>query len=364
MNSKLFHCPSHFELISGQTHLLNDKAQLVSYELSKELFELLTYCRLPRTKAELIEELSKKLISSEECHELILELEALTGKEQKIRTKVLRRINYAGLRGIDLRINRCQFSWLNTLKLFSVEVMIGLSLLAILSLLVVGIVLGKSTLDIPLPFWGLFLVLLSTPIHELGHAVAYKSLGGSAFSVGAGFYFFIPVLFVDVSLSNSLSRASRLKISVAGVYFELIWTLFLLGFALSLQIDWMYTVILLIGIQALWNLNPFFRSDGYWILSDLTNIRWLSRSSTEELRRFITAKNPFNGLVFYAITRMLFVAYCIIHLIYQFFFAEKRLIEILIDFIRSPSIDHFSVTLILPFLLLMSLFRYAAKRLQ
>ncbi|MEL0240830.1 MAG: hypothetical protein VW908_03735, partial [Flavobacteriaceae bacterium] len=135
-------------------------------------------------------------------------------------------------------------------------------------------------------------------------------------------------------------------------------------FALSLQIDWMYTVILLIGIQALWNLNPFFRSDGYWILSDLTNIRWLSRSSTEELRRFITAKKPFNRLVFYAITRRLFVAYCIIHLIYQFFFAEKRLIEILIDFIRSPSIDHFSVTLILPFLLLISLFRYAAKRLQ
>ncbi|MEL0240831.1 MAG: hypothetical protein VW908_03740, partial [Flavobacteriaceae bacterium] len=231
MNSKLYHCPSHFELISGQTHLLNDKAQLVSYELSKELFELLTYCRLPRTKAELIEELSKKLISSEECQELISELDALTGKEQKIRTKVLRRINYAGLRGIDLRINRCQFSWLNTLKVFSVEVMIGLSLLAILSLLVVGIVLGKSTLDFPLPFWGLFLVLLSTPIHELGHAVAYKSLGGSAFSMGAGFYFFIPVLFVDVSLSNSLSRASRLKISVAGVYFELIWTLFLLGFA-------------------------------------------------------------------------------------------------------------------------------------
>src|SRR6056300_346651 len=101
MNSKLYHCPSHFELISGQTHLLNDKAQLVSYELSKELFE----------------ELSKKLISSEECQELIIQLDALTGKEQKIRSKVLRRINYAGLRGIDLRINRCQFSWLNTLKL-------------------------------------------------------------------------------------------------------------------------------------------------------------------------------------------------------------------------------------------------------
>jgi putative peptide zinc metalloprotease protein len=364
MNSKLFHCPSHFELISGQTYFLNDKAQLVSYELSKELFELLTYCRFPRTKAELIDELSKKMISFDECQELILELDALTGKEQKIRSKLLRRVNYAGLCGIDLRINKCQFSWLNILKLFSVEVMIGLSLLAILSLLVVGIGLGKGTLDIPLPFWGLFLVLLSTPIHELGHAIAFKSLGGSAFSMGVGFYFFIPVLFVDVSLSNSLSRASQLKISAAGVYFELIWILFLLGCALSLQIDWMYTVILLIGIQALWNLNPFFRSDGYWILSDLANIRWLSLRSTEELRRFIKTKKPFNGLVFYAIVKRLFVAYCIFHLIYQFFFAEKRLVEVLIDFIRSPSIDHYSVTLILPFLLLISLFRYAAKRLQ
>ena len=364
MNSKIFHCPPHFEFISGQTYLLNDQAQLVSYELSKELFELLTYCYLPRTKAELIDELSKKSISFQECQELISELDILIGEKQKAGLKALRRINYAGLHGIDLRINRYQFSWLKTLKLFSVEVMVGLSLLATLSLLVVGIVLGESTLDIPLPFWGLFLLLLSTPIHELGHAVAYKSLGGSAFSMGAGFYFFIPVLFVDVSLSNSLSRASRLKISAAGVYFELIWTLFLLGFALSLQIDWMYTVILLIGIQALWNLNPFFRSDGYWILSDLTNTQWLSRSSAEELRMFIKANKPFNGLVFYAITRSLFVAYCTIHLIYQFFFAEKRLVEVLIDFIRSPSIDHFSVTLILPFLLLMSLLRYAAKRLQ
>lgn len=364
MNSKLFHCPSHFELIPGQTNLLNDKVQLVSYELSKELFDLLTYCRLPRTKAELIDELLKKPISSEECHELILELDALTGKEQKIRSKVLRRINYAGLRGIDLRINEYQFSWLNTFKLFSVKMMVSLSLLAILSLLVVGVLLNKSTFEIPLPFWGLFLVLLSTPIHELGHAVAYKSLGGSAFSIGAGFYFFIPVLFVDVSLSNSLSRASRLKISLAGVYFELIWILILLGFGLALQMDWMYSAILLIGIQAVWNLNPFFRSDGYWILSDLTKIRWLSRSSTEELKMFIKAKKPFNGLVFYAITRSLFVAYCMIHLIYQFFFAEKRLVEVLIHFIQSPSIDHYSVTLILPFLLLISLFRYTAKRLQ
>ena len=364
MSSKLFHCPSHFELLSGQTYLLNDKAQLVSYELSKELFELLTYCRLPRTRAELIDQLSKKLISSEECQELIFELDALTGNEQKIGSKVLRRINYAGLRGIDLRIDSCQFSWLNTVKLFSIEVMVGLCLLALLSLMVVGIVLGKSVLDTPLPFWGLFLVLLSTPIHELGHAIAYKSLGGSAFSIGAGFYFFIPVLFVDVSLSNSLSTASRLKISLAGVYFELIWILFLLGFGLAFQIDWMFTAILLIGFQALWNLNPFFRSDGYWILSDLTNTRWLSRSSAEELRMFIKANNPFNGLVFYAITRSLFVAYCTIHLIYQFFFAEKRLVEVLIDFIRSPSMDHYSVTLILPFLFLISLFRYAAKRLQ
>jgi len=364
MNSKLFHCPLHFELISGQTHLLNDKAQLVSYELSKELFELLNYCRLPRTKAELIDELSKKSISFGECQELILELDALTGKEQEIRSKVLRRINYAGLRGIDLRINSDQFLWLRDLKLFSIEVMVGLSLLSILSLLIVGIVLGKSTLDIPLPFWGLFLVLLSTPIHELGHAVAYKNLGGSAFSIGAGFYFFIPVLFVDVSLSNSLSRASRLKIGLAGVYFELIWILFLLGFGLSLQIDWMYTVVLLIGIQTLWNMNPFFRSDGYWILSDLTNTRWLSQSSYKDLILFIKAKKSFTRLALYAILTRLFVAYCIIHLIYQFFFAESPFVEVLIDFVRSPSIDHYSVTLILPFLLLISLFRYAAKRLQ
>ena len=363
MNSKLFHCPSHFELVSGQTYLLNDKAQLVSYELSKELFELLTYCRLPRTKAELIDQLSKKLISSEECQELIFELDALTG-EQQIRSKVFRRIDYAGLRGIDLRIGADQFSWLNNLNLFSVEIMVSLSLLAILSLLVVGIGLGTRTLNIPPPFWGLFLVLLSTPIHELGHAVAYKNLGGSALSVGAGFYFFIPVLFVDVSLSNSLSRASRLKISIAGVYFELMWVLLLLGFGWSLQIDWMYTVALLISIQALWNLNPFFRSDGYWILSDLTNTRWLSSSSTEELKMFMKAKKPFTGLVFYAILQRLFFIYCIIHLVYQFFFAQNSFVQVLIDFIRSPSIDHFSGTLLLPFLLLIALFRYAAKKLQ
>lgn len=363
MNSKLFHCPSHFELVSDQTYLLNDKAQLVSYELSKELYELLTYCCIPRTKAELIDELSKKSISSEEYQELILELGVLTG-EQQIRSKVFRRVDYAGLRGVDLRIGADQLSWLNNLNLFSVEIMVSLSLLAILSLLVVGIGLGTRALNYPLPFWGLFIVLLSTPIHELGHAVAYKNLGGSALSVGAGFYFFIPVLFVDVSLSNSLSRASRLKISIAGVYFELIWVLLLLGFGWSLQIDWMYTVALLISIQALWNLNPFFRSDGYWILSDLTNTRWLSSSSTEELKMFMKAKKPFTGLVFYAILRRLFFAYCIIHLVDQFFFAENSIVQVLIDFIRSPSIGHFSGTLLLPFLLLIALFRYAAKRLQ
>jgi len=364
MISKLYCCPSHYELKPGQPPILNDKVRLISYELSEELFELVKFCHLPRTEMELIDRLSKNKISTQLSEELILDLDLLIGNETENILSPLRRVKSGSLRGIDLRINSNQLPWIRGSKLFSVKAMIGFSLLALLSLVSIGLVANKSMIGTHLPLWGLVLVLISTPIHELGHAFAFKSLGGSAFSIGAGFYFFIPVLFVDVSLSNSLSKTSRLKINLAGIYFELLWILLLSCFSMFIDVDWLATVILLIGIQVLWNLNPFFKTDGYWVLSDLWDVQWLMQRSTVELKLFLKAKGQLTKLVLYSLFKALFVIYFLFHFIYRLFLGENPIFHMFIDFLKAPSLSKLTGSIVVPILLIIYLMRYAARRLQ
>lgn len=135
-----------------------------------------------------------------------------------------------------------------------------------------------------LPYF-LFLTFISLIFHELGHATAshyYKAKHGG---IGFGFYlYFIPVFFADVTDVWRLNRWKRIIVNSAGVYFEIIFCLILsiIGFATKNQV--IEVLALVISGKALYNLLPFLRADGYWILSDLFNKPNLNFHSINNLK--------------------------------------------------------------------------------
>ncbi|MDR2287492.1 MAG: hypothetical protein LBE04_08490 [Prevotellaceae bacterium] len=133
----------------------------------------------------------------------------------------------------------------------------------------------------------LALLLLSSFVHEVGHASACRYFKVNHGGVGFGLYLTFPVFYTDVSETWKLKRRERLVINMAGVYFQLILLIpFLLIYFYTGNhiIKWF---LLSVNIGLFVTLNPFFKFDGYWIVSDLLGVANLREKSKELFRYFI-----------------------------------------------------------------------------
>jgi len=137
-----------------------------------------------------------------------------------------------------------------------------------------------------LPFIMILMIILKV-IHEFGHAYACKRFGGTVPEMGVFLIVFAPMAYVDASASWGFpSKMRRLLVSLGGVYFEsivamlAIYIWFLTG--PGLLHDMAYNVIFLAGVTTLiFNLNPLMRYDGYYVLSDVTEIPNLRQRATQ-----------------------------------------------------------------------------------
>ncbi len=128
--------------------------------------------------------------------------------------------------------------------------------------------------------------------HEFGHAYACKKYGGHVPEMGAYLIMFTPCAYMDATASWGFSRKlDRLIVCFGGMYFEsftaamavLVWAF--TGPSLVNSIA--YNVIFLASIiTVLFNINPLMRYDGYYILSDLTEVPNLRAKSAQ----YVTAK--------------------------------------------------------------------------
>lgn len=161
-----------------------------------------------------------------------------------------------------------------------------------------------------------FLSFISVTFHEFGHASSAKYFGAKHGGIGGGFYLFSPVYFADVSDIWKLSRFKRIIVNVSGIYFESIMASIYIVIGLVFDIQMLVIIGTFIFLHSLWNLNPFLRNDGYWVLSDGLNYPNLSKNSLLLLKEFIlyffkkanfsfTLKNIF--LVLYAFVNQSFV---------------------------------------------------------
>jgi putative peptide zinc metalloprotease protein len=130
-------------------------------------------------------------------------------------------------------------------------------------------------------------LIISSIFHEMGHAAATYHFGGKHSGIGFGFYLLTPVLYSDVTSAWKFNTKERVIVNLAGIYFELVFGTVLILFALLIDNKTLLIIPFIIFIKTLFNLNPFFRTDGYWVLSDLIKIPNLRKSSNDFLSDFL-----------------------------------------------------------------------------
>ncbi|MDR2139029.1 MAG: M50 family metallopeptidase [Tannerella sp.] len=171
------------------------------------------------------------------------------------------------------------------------------------------------------------LLLLSSFVHEIGHASACRHFKVKHGSVGFGLYLTFPVFYTDVSETWKLKRKERLVVNMAGVYFQLILLIpfFVIYFLTGNSIlKWF---LLSVHIGLLVTLNPFFKFDGYWIVSDLLGVSNLRQKSKELVRFFLkkllrqqTGAAPYLSRIKSAERTALIVYTVIVNLFFAFYF--------------------------------------------
>ncbi len=185
---------------------------------------------------------------------------------------------------------------------------------------------------------GLF--LFSSMFHELGHAAACKFFGVDHGSIGFAIYLIFPVFYTDISNVWTLSRKKRTVINFAGVYFQLIFLIPLLVIYLFTDSELLKYCIVIINFNFIFTLNPFFKFDGYWVMSDLLGVPNL-RGRSRELFAYLFSspgkkrqmKKPFL-LTMRRAEKIFFVIYSVIvnlFFIYYFVYVIPHFIGSFID---------------------------------
>ncbi|HTA63550.1 MAG TPA: hypothetical protein VK835_13890 [Bacteroidia bacterium] len=153
-----------------------------------------------------------------------------------------------------------------------------------------GKILGNAPLNVTNIFLFTIFSFTILILHELGHTAACNKFGAKHKGIGFGFYLLSPVFFADVSDTWKLCKQERIIVNLAGIYIEFIVATFLGLLFLFFHNPLLYYVNIAILIHIAINLNPFLKYDGYWILSDLTNVTNLRSQSTQFMKDALNIK--------------------------------------------------------------------------
>ena len=142
-------------------------------------------------------------------------------------------------------------------------------------------------LNEPIGIYGLIglltFIVTSSFFHELGHASACKHFGLRHGGVGFALYLNFPVLYTNVTEIWKLNRRQRCTVNLAGVYFQCILLSTLIIIHLITNNGIVKYMVLIMNLNFLITLNPFFKFDGYWIVSDVLGVPNLRDRSKELL---------------------------------------------------------------------------------
>lgn len=124
--------------------------------------------------------------------------------------------------------------------------------------------------------WAYLLFLVSLLIHEFGHASACVRFGARPSDIGIALYLIYPVFYSDVSAAWQLKRGQRVAVDLGGVYLQcVVGTAYYWAFFWT---DWepLRVAVLMVVGSCVFSLNPIFKFDGYWVVSDALGVTDLS----------------------------------------------------------------------------------------
>ena len=131
------------------------------------------------------------------------------------------------------------------------------------------------------------LVLITVIAHEFGHATAISRWKGDPGDIGFTLYLFYPALYTDTSSSWKFDRWRRAAVDAGGAYFQLLCSLPIA--LIYLTTDNFEAFLTCVSIDSLlfFSLNPFFKFDGYWIISDIIGVPNLHANSVRHVLRVL-----------------------------------------------------------------------------
>lgn len=191
-----------------------------------------------------------------------------------------------------------------------------------------------TSIKSPEVFWiGYCLFFLSVIIHEFGHASASVRYGAEPSDIGFTFYLIFPALYSDVTSSWKLQSIQRAIVGLGGIYFQLLVATLYIFLGITTGNASFKTATFMILGNCILNLNPFFKFDGYWILSDFLGVVNLSEQPKKIIKFFYnsvcgktTESLPWNkwialAIVFYSIGSVLMISLFLV--VYSSYFWSK-----------------------------------------
>ena len=153
------------------------------------------------------------------------------------------------------------------------------------------------------------LVLAGSLVHEMGHAAALAAFERDTKGIGFGFFIYVlPCFFADVSESWLLPRHQRIIISAAGCAFQTSFGIVLYAVGLLIQSEAFNSAILeaarLTFVLALFQLVPFYKSDGHWMLRD-----FLTETSNPKVRTLVRVTSAIGILLIALVVYRVFVGW-------------------------------------------------------
>lgn len=127
------------------------------------------------------------------------------------------------------------------------------------------------------------LFLASGLLHECGHIAACRHFHCEHGGIGFGLYYVFPVWYADVTHAWQLQRRQRAVVDLGGVYFQAIFLIAVDGYALATGSPVAFKLSWLIMFAMLFTLNPVFKFDGYWLLSDLSGLHNLHQQVRQSI---------------------------------------------------------------------------------
>ncbi|OPX45198.1 putative peptide zinc metalloprotease protein YydH [Ruminiclostridium hungatei] len=145
--------------------------------------------------------------------------------------------------------------------------------------------------------------VITIGFHELGHAITCKYYGGKVRKMGIKLFFLLPAMYCDISeIYTFKSRKKKMLVSFAGVLVNFVAAnIALIIYALLNYFHGINSAVLAIyyfvniGL-GIFNLIPFVKLDGYWILSGFANITNFMDKSINLLLKLIVSPKEFAAL--------------------------------------------------------------------